>query len=97
MGEWTTLSVRPETVDRFRNEMPEKVSSADEFVNLLLDVYDGEYDYDVEAIFERLSNLESTAGANNVQREELRREIRKAQAFAEEAKNNTEDIKRRMR
>ena len=81
-------------MDRFRDNMPDEVSSSDEFVNLLLDVYDGEYDYDVEAIFERLQALESTAGSNNVQREELRREIKKAQEIAEQARDNTEDIKR---
>jgi len=33
---------------------------------------DGPYDLDAEAIFERLSNLEDIAGANNEQREQFR-------------------------
>jgi hypothetical protein len=71
----TTITVDESTLKRFKDERPDDTNSADEFVNILLDVYDGEFDYDTEALFERLSALEDTAGANNIQREMLREEL----------------------
>jgi len=58
--EWTSLPLREATRDRFRTNRPQEASSADEFLNTLLDEYEGVESDDVD-LAERLDRIESAA------------------------------------
>jgi len=58
--EWTSLPLREATRDRFRTNRPQEASSADAFLNTLLDEYEGVDTDDVD-VAERLDRIESAA------------------------------------
>jgi len=58
--EWTSLPLREATRDRFRTHRPQDASSADAFLNTLLDEYEGVESDDVD-VAERLDRIESAA------------------------------------
>lgn len=73
--EWTTLPVRKSTRERVRDLRPEDAHSVDEFVNTLLDVYDGEFDYEQEAVYARLEAIEDAVSGMGVTQEMIRESV----------------------
>jgi len=58
--EWTSLPLREATRDRFRTHRPQEASSADAFLNTLLDEYES-VESDTVDLAERLDRIESAA------------------------------------
>jgi len=54
--DWSSLPVRESTRDRFREERPEDPSSADEFLNTLLDQYTGDTGESVDVDAEEIAS-----------------------------------------
>jgi len=59
-NEWTSLPLRKATRDRFRTYRPAGTSSADAFLNTLLDEHEG-VESDTVDLAERLDRIESAA------------------------------------